>query len=265
MAKGNDGNFLQHRVEVCLADRLAKQGGGSLHVGLTHGMAPYEICEQPSSSVQHDKLDQSLRLAAQDARDEDPPIVRAYRACRASRDRYPNTAELLAETLGRGNLFGCITEVDHETFLGLQEAWQGSHVAVQHASWREHVIEGGGLRCPDELKMPWLFTMDPMSWRTGETADGVVDDAQLRPSDVDLLEAVLAEYVQSGQPGAAAIFVYKVSVDLQPDFWLHMGRLAEATSMRAKGLSNLYNGGNRNLAAVLTTPSPSGLAAYDCS
>lgn len=45
VAKGNDGNYLQHSIEVAIAWQLVTRIAGSrLHIALTHGMAPYEPC-----------------------------------------------------------------------------------------------------------------------------------------------------------------------------------------------------------------------------
>ena len=41
MAKGNDGNYLQHSVEVAVATHLV-EGRDGIHVALSHGMAPFE-------------------------------------------------------------------------------------------------------------------------------------------------------------------------------------------------------------------------------
>jgi hypothetical protein len=50
MAKGNDGNYLQHSIEVDAAVRLAGTDPfGRLHIALTHGIAPFEPSEEPSN------------------------------------------------------------------------------------------------------------------------------------------------------------------------------------------------------------------------
>lgn len=47
MAKGNDGNYLQHCIEVEAAVRLAGMDtAGRLHIALTHGMRPFEPFEK---------------------------------------------------------------------------------------------------------------------------------------------------------------------------------------------------------------------------
>ena len=63
MAKGNDGNYLQHCIEVEAAVRLAQADpSGRLHVALTHGMAPFEKLEEPN--VERNLLYGALREAA---------------------------------------------------------------------------------------------------------------------------------------------------------------------------------------------------------
>jgi hypothetical protein len=66
MAKGNDGNYLQHGVEVSIARILAATDPrGRLHIALTHGMAPYESCGQPpdgqAKRLLHDALSAAQR------------------------------------------------------------------------------------------------------------------------------------------------------------------------------------------------------------
>lgn len=47
MAKGNDGNYLQHCVEVEAGLRLAQESPeGRLHIAFGHGMAPFEGFEK---------------------------------------------------------------------------------------------------------------------------------------------------------------------------------------------------------------------------
>ena len=48
--------------------------------------------------------------------------------------------------------------------------------------------------------------MDPMTY----SENGDNDDANLHSSDLDLLAPALERYIGSGQPGIAALFVYRV-------------------------------------------------------
>ncbi len=256
MAKGNDGNLLQHEVELRLATRLAGLGDGRLHVALTHGMAPYEPCDHPRTTVAHDRLDGVLKSLAGEPGPEDTPLVRAYRTCAATREHYPNSAELIASLIGRENVEGCITENDPTKFEELAAAWAGTHVQVREGSWRREVGEGGGLCCPPDLDRPWLLSMDPLTWREDETDahSGDKDDAHLRAGDLRRIEDVLRGYMASGYPGAASIFVYKVPPPLQSTFWLRMTNLARELDVRGHGHAADYDDTCRNLAAVFTTP-----------
>jgi hypothetical protein len=131
MAKGNDGNLLQHWIEAELAWRLYRQGKGSrLLIVLTHGMAPYECFrsrkkpgkqEPPSGSR---RLDGWLAVAKKPNLPTVPPaVVFAYRDCDASASHYPNSGEVLAALIGRGNLHGFISEVCPSKLDQLRYAW----------------------------------------------------------------------------------------------------------------------------------------------
>lgn len=255
MAKGNDGNLLQHEVELRLATRLAGLGDGRLHVALTHGMAPYERCDHPRATVAHDRLDDVLKRLAGRPTPEDTPLVRAYRTCAATREHYPNSAELIASLIGRDNVEGCITETDPVKFEELAAAWAGTHVQVRKGSWRREAVGGGALRCPPDLDRPWLFSMDPLTWREDEAGVDASedDDADLHPGDLRRVEELLRGYVASGQPGAASFFVYKVPQPLQSTFWLRMTNLARELGVRGHGHAADHDDGARNLTAVFTT------------
>jgi hypothetical protein len=84
MAKGNDGNYLQHSIEVALAWQLVSRASGNgLHIALTHGMAPYE----PTGSVPNGQAKALLVGALAHSRerriDGEAPIISAYRATEA--------------------------------------------------------------------------------------------------------------------------------------------------------------------------------------
>lgn len=255
MAKGNDGNLLQHQIETGLAMRLVGMGDGRLHLALTHGMAPFEACEAPRNGVRHGRLDDVLGAAHLGAPENLAPLSRAYRFCDASRRRYPNSGELVASLIGRENLQGCIAEVDDRKSRELSAAWAGTSVRIAHASWRAEAGPRGGLRCPHGLDRPWLFSMDPLSWKDDLLSDA--DDAQLRYDDMKLVETVLEEYVASGRPGAVSIFVYKVPAGEQAPFWLAMAGLARSLGVRARAYTGPYDVAHRNLAAVFAAWSPS--------
>ena len=252
MAKGNDGNYLQHSIEVAIGWHLATRIAGSrLHIALTHGMAPYEPCGSLPTGQTRAAFTDALESARHSPRDGESPIVSAYRATEASLKHYPNTGELLAAIIGRGRLTGGIAETNAEKHAALQEAWAQSQVTPVAASWRKEVQPRGALRCPASLQSPWLFSADPMTYHD----EGNADDDQLYRADTELLSDVLKGFLSSGQPGVAALFVYAVRPDSRPKFWRFTDDLAERTGAVNISCWVTHQGGNRNLAALLCSPS----------
>ena len=263
MAKGNDGNFLQHSVEVAVAERLRAENPAGLHIALTHGMAPFEKFDLPLSAPQrglmrcHLKL--ALRLSGRDTQEDEPLIVSAYRRTRASDTHYPNSAELLRAIRGESGLAGGITETCPTKYPVLARAWRGSSVNVCHASWRSQVRDGGVLACPDDLQTPWLFSMDPMTFakssQSTKPSHESCDDDKLHEADMTLLRRALTAYAQSNQPGVATLFVYGANPERQQAFWQSAKELAACVSTACpnSGLhcySLTHRGGNRNLVAL---------------
>ena len=207
MAKGNDGNYLQHSIEKETATRLAKEDGeGRLHISLTHGMRPYEPLDAPVSGQARRLLASALTAASQPPTPDEPPVVTRYRETGASTTRYPNSAELLRTVVGTDKLSGGIAEVDAAKHKELADDWSGSRVVPVHASWRCHVSPGRTLAVPPDLQTPWLFSMDPMTYKDNHYRD----DCYLYRADTDRLAGVLAGFVASGMPGIATVFVYAV-------------------------------------------------------
>jgi hypothetical protein len=247
MARGNDGNYLQHSVEAVLAKQLLGIGNGKLHFNSTHGMAPFERCEEPGNNVQKANLDSALGKSAQPATPGESEVVSAYRTVQASRKHYPNSGELLAGLAGRGCLTGGITETDPTKFASLETTWAGSGVRTVRKSWRNQLGPDGVHRCPSGLSRPWLFSMDPMKYSPTKYRDG----DQIYKEDRDRICTTLTTFVQSKRPGAACIFAYTMHLVHRPVFWQFAGSLATATGMTPTYLWMPYMGGNRSLAAIL--------------
>lgn len=248
MAKGNDGNYLQHSVEVAAAVHLAaRHPEGRLHVALAHGMAPFEPCGELPSGQARALLSNALHAAQQAPTAGESPVVAAYRATKASLDHYPNTAELLRRVIGPERLSGGITEVDPQKHVQLQEAWSGSGVTPVRSSWRGEASPGDVLTSPTPLGASWLFAMDPMTYRE----DGYADDNNLYRADLSRVSAAVSSFVASGQPGVAALFVYAVKPDVQRLFWAFVDDLTRHTGTTAVSCWLTHQGGNRNLAALL--------------
>ena len=149
MAKGNDGNYLQHSVEVAVAVNLAcKYANGRLHLALAHGMAPFEACGPLPHGQTRALLYRSLHAAQGSPDSSEPLIVAAYRATKASLAHYPNTAELLRAVIGEDRLTGGITEVDTAKWLQLEQGWSRSGIRPVNSSWRKQVSLGGALAYP---------------------------------------------------------------------------------------------------------------------
>ena len=59
--------------------------------------------------------------------------------------------------------------------------------------------------------------------------EGKGDDAQLYRADMGFLSDVLQDFIDSGQPGVAALFVYAVRPENRPKFWCFSDELAKRT------------------------------------
>jgi hypothetical protein len=259
MAKGNDGNYLQHSIEVALAWQLVSRAAGNgLHIALTHGMAPYE----PTGSVPNGQAKALLVGALAHSRerriDGEAPIISAYRATEAKLDRYPNTGELLASVIGRNRLAGGIAETNPDKQALLRAVWSESSVKIGSHSWRIETQSAGVLDCPESLSMPWLFSSDPMTYHE----DGAADDDQLYRADFDRLAQVLTKFVETGKPGAACFFVYSVRPDVRPLFWSFAEALAGRVGANLTTAWMTHQGGNRNLAAILSSAAMLGPAWF---
>ena len=259
MAKGNDGNYLQHCIEVEAAVHLAEMGAeGRLHMALTHGMAPFEPFDiRKAGSAYHDLLLKKLANTKKPPQADEPTVVKAYRKTEASDTRYPNSAELLRAVIGTEYLSGGITEICSKKHKYLSAAWLNTNVKAVCASWREEIHPDGILACPEDLQTPWLFTMDPMTY-----SERGYKDENLNRSDIDILSYALSRYFRSGYPGIVALFVFGVGKDnndRQHLYWKFVKdlkkRVADSLSVRfelaASYFSLPHRGGNRNLAGLI--------------
>ena len=155
MAKGNDGNYLQHCIEVEAAVRLAEtDAAGRLHIALTHGMMPFEPFEKRKPSARDGLLLKKLEDAKNLSQANEPAVVKAYHKTKASDARYPNSAELLRVMIGTENLSGGITEICSKKYKCLSDVWLNTNVKTACASWRKEIHPGGILACPEQLQSP---------------------------------------------------------------------------------------------------------------
>ena len=264
MAKGNDGNYLQHCTEVEAAIRLARvdKKNRRLHIAITHGMAPFEPFEvslnKPKPGLCRRLLKCKLKESQKSPQSDETAIVDAYRKTKASEECYPNSAELLRAVIGTKNLSGGVTEIDGEKYMQLANVWSYSRVKTACSSWRKEILPDGILACPENLQTPWLFTMDPMTY-VEENYEK--DDSNLRWSDIHILSCALSRYFRSGKPGVASLFVYKVGKnngDVQSQFRKFVEDLRDNLSGYSEVDVSYYSlphmGGNRNLAGLLHSP-----------
>ena len=234
-----------------------------LHTALAHGMAPVESFEVPfdkrkGDSTCHKLLKKKLADSKKPPQADEPAVVKAYRKTLASDRCYPNSAGLLKAVIGTDYLSGGITEKCRKKHNSLSSAWVDTYMKTACASWRKQIHPRGILACPKNLRTPWLFTMDPMTYIEKDNKD----DDNLHRSGIDILSDALSRYFSSGNPGMAALFVYGVGKqhdDRQYLFWKFVkdlkGRITDNLSRRfevaASYFSLPHRGGNRNLAGLI--------------
>jgi hypothetical protein len=248
VAKGNDGHYLQHSVEIAAAVRLASLSADRrIHILLTHGMAPFESCDIPAASQQRKLFYGALEDATKRPRPREPSLVTAYRATDASLQRYPNSAGLIASIIGRDRLTGEITEVDPKKHRQLKLAWSGSNVAAIKGSWRSWLTSDStqSVSCVS----PWLLSMDPMTYIDNECGDAA--DGNIYRDDRGRIAAIIDRLVGCNVPGIATIFSYRVSKHARPGFWAFVDGIADDTGAAVVSCWLPHQGGNRNLAALL--------------
>ncbi|WP_372719364.1 hypothetical protein [Novipirellula sp.] len=201
MAKGNDGNLLQHTIEAETAWWLARHAQ-QLHVVITHGMAPFEAFEPRKNPSYIKLLDDWLERSKDPNIEAHPQILRAYRKVDASAQHYPNTAELLAAVLDdRQKLLGSVCECDDDIFQRLSSASTTSNLKVLNGSWRANCLR---LMAPQTLSSPWMFTMDPYAFTD---RDGK-DDGWVRENDFAFLSTIIRSYFECESDGAFLFFSY---------------------------------------------------------
>jgi hypothetical protein len=252
MAKGNNGNYLQHSVELAIAVHLAGlDSEGRLHIMLTHGMAPSEPCGEVPRGQAKKYLHTALSLAQAKAKQAEPTVVTAYRATKASLDAYPNSGELIAAVIGRSKLSGGITEVDPAIHADLHRVWKKSGVNAVLASWRKEMSDAGvhGTSSLSREGVPWLLSMDPMTY----SDSGFADDNKIYRHDREQISRTLRTLAASKVPGAASIFVYAVRPNDRSKFWDFAKCISSDTGMSLTTCWLTHQGGNQNLAAIFCT------------
>ena len=247
MAKGNNGNLLQHTVEAELAWVLCK-GAKPLTLLSTHGMAPYEPFEERSSNAQGVRALDAALYRAQSATNRKSAVLRAYRATQASASHYPNSAEIIGALLGRVNLRGLVCEKDHQKSAALAKAWAGTSLRVHSGSWRA-AMPLFVLPKPDS-KTAWLISLDPYSFVEDPPNR---DDAggDLCPLDVASLEGVVGAHLETGAPGALAVFCYSLLPERRRRFDQELTNLSHRLGAQKLVLSTTAYSHQRHVGIVL--------------
>jgi hypothetical protein len=237
MAKGNDGNLLQHGVELAAVSAITNH---SLHLTCTHSMAPRESCPAPSRNRRLCHwLNSGLGF---------PSVVAAYRRNEASLDRYPNTAELVASIIGDDNISGDLFEVSENKVTKLLARWSETDLHVHGNSWRQGLSKVK----PPAPETSWLFTMDPMTFLP-DTEGPVDDDAMLRPNDVSLLIKYFQNVGVVGPKWVISIFCFELRsgpVNYYDLFLSEMRRMSNGLSLGMASFQVTY--GNPHVAAVFS-------------
>ena len=219
MAKGNNGNLLQHTLEAEIACCLYSIESRGLHVVLTHGWRRLKHLMHVAQDHRRSSFERWLTIASgTGGLDGMPAVAKAYRTCGASPSHYPNSIEVIASLVP--SISGVITEIDGEKYEQLAARWKGTGVTVLNQSWRcQNAVIADP---PQDLRNPWIISLDPMIFSDGETAD----DDMLRPGDLDLLAQKWHHFVSTGRPGAIAAFCYSMQPHQAAAFREAMMRLA---------------------------------------
>jgi hypothetical protein len=213
MARGNNGNLLQHAVECevvrsALADFANKN---ALHLFTTHSMRPFEDLEAKKGSSETKLFNMWLDAAIgadHNIRRVDtssfPAILDGYRGTSATYVHYPNTAELAASFVERARISGVLCEADPQLFNDLSNRWHGSKVRVRSGDWRSNVSSLTAF----EILAPWLFSLDPMSYSIAPHGASLSND--FHESDFELINPIVDGLLKSVHPGAMCLFCYSL-------------------------------------------------------
>jgi hypothetical protein len=228
MARGNDGNLLQHAIESELAGGLAgADSAPGLWLTCTHSMAPFEPFYRPPTEQgnQRQRFEHWWERALNIDEAAGPPVLRGYRCCRqGNRDGYPNSAEISSEIIGREHLAGTLVEFKDAKYHALVDRWSGTKVRIKQGSWRAALAD---LTAPADLDRPWLFTMDPFTYATRSNED----NGDLHPGDFQLLREPLRSWLDSSREGVFTAFCYAMLADVRDEYQAAMRRLRDDMEM----------------------------------
>lgn len=258
MAKGNDGNLLQHFIE-CEVSAVLADTSPHLHLICTHAMEPFGALTSAADDPWCAGLAAALAGSTGAARmAAAPPLLVALDRTRAARARYPNTAELIAALRGDDQLSGVLCEKDAIHASVLSNRWAPTAVRVLTGNWRT-ALERGHLAPPDGASRPWLLTLDPYTWLLDHEVNKAGLAANLCRADLELLRPLLGRYASGEAPGAAIVLAYKLDEAHASRFRGACLHLADRLGLERTLLGTPSGATTRHLAAVLSPTA--GLAA----
>ncbi|KKN10803.1 hypothetical protein LCGC14_1032870 [marine sediment metagenome] len=249
MARGNDGNLMQHAIEAMLISQLAN--GRGLYLLATHSMAPFEPlnARADENAQRRARFDHWWDRAQGEQEVGEPSVLHAYRGTRRRvPELYPNTAEIAAELVGRENLQGSLIEVCPAKCRQLEQAWAGAEVTILEGSWRCKLMDS----LPQALERPWLLSLDPMIY----VAEHNRDDDQFHPDDFGLLAAALETLCATQRPGAMVLSCYSMIPSVQDAFRMATGEIVadlEQNDMLHLRFAHVAFGGSAHVAAIAAT------------
>jgi hypothetical protein len=229
MASGNNGNILQHFVELEAAQGLlSAPGAGGLRCVFTHGMAPFEGFQHPlpENDAKTRVMGRALRMSERlrkglDPREGQSLLFQAFGDLDVGQTHYPNSGVLM-DWLARQRNLGlrmAIAETSPAAQAALVERWPGAEedarVKVFPESWRA-LLKEGTLQLRGPANWPWLVSMDPHTF--DPAAQGPArDGGSVSADDLKSLTPFLGTAFDAG-PGVFALFCYSMSTALRQKF-----------------------------------------------
>jgi hypothetical protein len=177
MALGNNGNILQHFVELEAGQGLLSAGGtGGLRCVFTHAMAPFEAFEHalPENDPKTRVMSRALRMTERirkglDSKEGQPLLFQAFAELEVGPSHYPNSAVLMdwqAKQRSLG-LRMAVAETKPDAQARLLEKWPGveedARVKVLSGNWRT-LLKEGALQLRGPGAWPWLISLDPYAF-----------------------------------------------------------------------------------------------------
>ncbi|MHA1794974.1 MAG: hypothetical protein ACTSUK_02595 [Promethearchaeota archaeon] len=255
MAKGNDGNLLQHTIETELAKLLSDNGNKKIQIVLTHGMAPYEEIKgrKFGKTFLATALKKSQEKPDENSNDYLPVVFKAYAKCHASKNHYPNSLELIAKIIGEDNVKCDIFEIESWKIGCLECYWKDNdNIVIHSCSWRQDI---GNIDIVGK-DVPCLISMDPYQYKNSCRKR---DDGGLYKSDSCLIKCILKKLANKKVDGALSIFSYSMKKNEMENFFYAMSEIRNQNDENFKLAFLGFKNRNRyHVCALFATKSQNG-------